>query len=34
MKRIHKRFDEIRFYGYFGLIVVVIVFYIIFWGKL
>lgn len=34
MKRTRKHFDEIKFYGYFGLIVVATVFYIIFWGVL
>ena len=34
MKRTHKRFDEIKFFGYFGLMVVITMFYIIFWGIL
>lgn len=34
MKRVHKRFDDIRFYGIFGLMVVAFAFYIVFWGVL
>jgi hypothetical protein len=35
MKRIRKRkiFDEVRFFGYFGLVVVMTMFYIIFFGH-
>lgn len=33
MKRqAHRPFDEIKFYGIFGLIVVAVMFYIIIWG--
>jgi len=34
MKQINKTFDAIRFYGIFGLLVVMVVFYMIFWGKM
>ena len=33
MRQVNKAFDEIKFYGIFGLIVVALVFYIVFWGT-
>lgn len=33
MKHINKPFDEVKLYGYFGLIIVTIAVYIIFWGS-
>jgi hypothetical protein len=34
MKHVHKSFDEIRFYGVFGLIVVMLAFYLVFGGMI
>jgi len=33
MKHFNKAFDEIKFYGYFGLIIVTLAIYFIFWGN-
>jgi hypothetical protein len=33
-KYANKPHDDLRFYGYFGLVVVITVFYSLFWGIL
>jgi hypothetical protein len=34
IKYFSKNFDEMKFYGYFGLLVVITVFFTLFWGNL
>jgi len=34
MKHTNKTFNEAKFYGYFGLVVVTLLIYMIFWGDL